>query len=57
VAGVPVQTPLANAYAPETLGTPRRPGRFIAANGDEETVMYIGIGGLILLILLLVVLF
>jgi hypothetical protein len=39
------------------LGTAGRPGRFCAANGDEEAVMYIGIGGLILLILLLVVLF
>jgi hypothetical protein len=29
----------------------------MASDGDEEAVMYIGIGGLILLILLLIVLF
>jgi hypothetical protein len=57
VAGIPVQAPLGKAYAPETLGTARHVCRFCRANGDEEAVMYIGIGGLILLILLLVVLF
>jgi hypothetical protein len=30
---------------------------FGARNGDEEAVMYIGIGGLILLIIVLIVLF
>jgi hypothetical protein len=30
---------------------------FVPPNGDEEVVMYIGIGGLILLILVLVILF
>jgi len=39
------------------MGTARPAEVFAPAIGDEEAVMYIGIGGLILLILLLVVLF
>ena len=38
-------------------GTAPSPQLFVQANGDEETIMYIGIGGLILLIVVLVILF
>lgn len=44
-------------YVLETSGTAERGCLFNQANGDEEADMYIGIGGLILLILILVVLF
>ncbi len=44
-------------YASETDGTAYPYGGFLGPNGDEEAVMYIGIGGLILLILILIVLF
>jgi hypothetical protein len=38
-------------------GTGAARNGFEAADGDEEAVMYIGLGGLILLIILLIVLF
>ncbi len=50
------QAPLGR-YVIETSGTGERGYLFNPANGDEEADMYIGIGGLILLILILVVLF
>ena len=45
------------AYASVTDGTARHSNRFVHADGLEEVVMYIGIGGLILLIILLMILF
>ena len=56
MACLPRQAALA-PYAPETDGTARLPKVFDLGNGEEEAVMYIGIGGLILLIILLVILF
>ena len=57
MAGVPFPAPLERNYASETEGTAANPNLFVRRNGDEEAVMYIGIGGLILFILILVLLF
>ena len=57
MASLPGASALILDYASETVGTAAIPCGFDRQNGDEEVVMYIGIGGLILLILILVILF